>query len=130
MSPSATIPAVSDPDDNRPRAVRRLLQRLRDIPEGEIAKTARGAGMAPRQLRSLRSGKSADVKISTLERLAAGLREPLGWILDAGPRPAPAVSEEPPAVDVRAVRRLLRRLDAVAEAARQVAEQLPDDEAE
>jgi transcriptional regulator with XRE-family HTH domain len=106
---------------SRASSVERLVARLQAIPEGEIAATARRAGMNPRHLRRLREGKNADVQLSTLERLAVGLREPLGWVIDEGATPPPTPTPQPKKLDGRPLRRLLRDVEKLALDARAVA---------
>lgn len=51
-----------------------LVARLQKIPEGEVAATARRAGISRRQLVRIRAG-DANVTLQTLERLAGALGE-------------------------------------------------------
>jgi hypothetical protein len=107
-------------------ALSRLIQRLKAIPEGEISATARRAGLPGRHLRRLREGRSPDVRLSTLVKLAAGLREPLGWVIDDGVPPAPTMPEKK--LDLRVVRKLLRDVEKLSADAKTVAVLLPDEE--
>lgn len=109
------------------RAVDALLARVKAIPEGDVAATARRAGMPHRHLTRLRQGLSPDVRLSTLEKLAHGLGEPISALIGEKDWKPPAPK---PSIDPRVVRQLLRRLAAVADASRKVAEQLPADESE
>lgn len=63
-----------------------LVARLQEIAEGEVAATARRAGISRRQLVRIRGG-DANVTLETLERLAAALGEhPLELLGGAVPR--------------------------------------------
>jgi transcriptional regulator with XRE-family HTH domain len=107
------------------RAVDALLARVTAIPEGDVAATARRAGIPHRHLTRLRQGISPDVRLSTLEKLSQGLGEPISALIGEKEwKPPP----EKPSVDPRVVRRLLTRLAAVADAARKVAEELPPED--
>jgi len=112
----------------RPPATARLLARLKAIPEGEVAATARRAGLAHRHLSRLRAGGNLDVQLSTLEKLAQGLGTSIGAMLGEG-EPGEPVSPEPRRPEIKVLRRLLRRLGDVAEDARFVAAALPEDPA-
>ena len=105
-------------------ATERLLERLRRIPAGEIAATARRAEMDPRHLQRLRSGESLQVWLSTLERLAQGLGESIGAMLGEGPSEL-RIRPEPVRPELPALRRLLRQIEAMAEDARAVSALLP-----
>lgn len=107
-------------------AAERLVRRLREIPDGEVSATARRAKLPLRHLLRLREGKSPDVRLSTLEKLAEGLREPLGWVIDDGVQPASSQPERP--LDTRALRRLLRDLKKLGHDARIVEAFVPDPE--
>ena len=116
------LPAMSEAKT----ALDRLVTRLKEIPDGEISATARRAGLPARHVRRLRGGKSPDVRLSTLEKLAIGLREPLGWVIDDGPAPTTPAAPKP--LDARPIRRLLRAVEKLGADALAVAALLPPDE--
>lgn len=101
-----------------------LLDRLRAIPEGAVAQTARAAGMPVRHIVRLRQGKSLDIRLSTLERIAAGvgitpaelLTDPaLGGLTAAEIRaiaaPRPQAPKPRPRIPRTKVRALQKRID-------------------
>jgi hypothetical protein len=92
---SATMTGVSRSPQNA------LLERLKAIPDGEVTSTAKRAGLPLRHLMRLRAGQSLDVRMSTLEKLAKGLGEPLGSLVTEAPPIMIAFSEREPS-DYRA----------------------------
>ena len=99
-----------------------LIARLKAIPEGGVHATARAAGINVRQLNRLREGKSPDVRLSTLERLATALGESIGQIVGSEPPPPRSAPAGP---DIKAVRRLVKHLRALGDDAARVAASLP-----
>jgi transcriptional regulator with XRE-family HTH domain len=110
------------------------VARLKAIPDGQIAETARRAGMKDTQLMRLRRGENTDIKLSTLERLARGLQTPVSQLLtDLETNSGVTVvseSREEYRVDRRLTRahaRAVKKLREVAEILEKSASTLPDE---
>lgn len=115
-----------------------LLERLKAIPEGAVAHTARAAGLPVRHIVRLRQGKSLDVRLSTLERLAAGLgvtaaellTDPsVGGLTAAEIRSIAAPTKPLPTIPARKLRTLQRQVDRVFEELSKYGERDEDDDA-
>lgn len=102
------------------KVVENLVSRLRMIPDGEVAATARRAGVAYRQLMKLRAGQNADIRISTLEKLAQGIGTSMADLLGDDP----AAAQRQPRISsdwARRVERLAYEASSLAAAAEKLA---------
>lgn len=103
----------------------RLIERLRAIPEGQVAETARRAGITYRQLLRLRSGTGImGVRLSTLEKLAEALDEPVGVLLGETGAPPPRERAQRRGPDDRQIQQMVRRFQRVADEAAAAADVL------
>ncbi len=102
-------------------AVDRLVERLKAIPDGEVAATARRAEIGYRQLMKLRAGKNADIRLSTLEKLARGMRTTMADLLGENPQAPRQVDRAITAREARSLERVRRAAATLAEAAEDLA---------
>lgn len=108
------------------RVVLALIERLRQIPEGTIASTARRAKMEPTALSRLRRGENADIRLSTLGRISEALGEPIGQMLGESPAKPGQLAYDP--VPQRLVKRAQKQLLAAADAIERLAARFPDED--
>lgn len=102
-----------------------LVERLKEIPDGEISATARRSGLALQQLLKLRRGENTDIRLSTLVKIARGLGvTPASLISD--PRPLPKRPISAP-INPRMVRGLIKKTRRFVEDVQRFVETLPDE---
>lgn len=126
LFPTCTLPAVSD-DGRSPGIQGVLVQRLREIPDGQITSAAKRGGLELTQILRLRRGENTDVRLSTLERLAKGLGVTAASLIAHESLKVEPPPQQSRGVDPRLVLRLIKRSRAFVADVQRFAEALPDD---